>query len=135
MNAVQHTHTTITTMRVMWLAVVLALFAALSYLLIQLSMLGVGDLQTAGGPAIALVAAGCYLVGGQLILVHRRWLWIIGVVINALVILFFVMAYLNRPLVMFSAGGLTTKIAQLLLEGCLLFLIMTDWRSTHHQVR
>jgi hypothetical protein len=72
-------------MRVMWLAVVLALFAALSYLLIQLSMLGVGDLQTAGGPAIALVAAGCYLVGGLLILVHRRWLWIVGAVINALV--------------------------------------------------
>jgi hypothetical protein len=66
-NAVQHTHTTTASMRVMWLAVVLALFAALSYLLIQLSMLGVGDLQTAGGPAIALVAAGCYLVGGLLI--------------------------------------------------------------------
>ena len=135
MNAVQHTHTTTASMRVMWLAVVLALFAALSYLLIQLSMLGVGDLQTAGGPAIALVAAGCYLVGGLLILVHRRWFWIVGAVINALVILFFVMAYLNRPLVMFSAGGLTTKIAQLLLEGCLLYIIITDGRSTHHQMR
>ena len=49
MNAVQHAHTTTATMRVMWLAVALALFAALSYLLIQLNMLGVGDLQTAGG--------------------------------------------------------------------------------------
>jgi hypothetical protein len=94
MNAVQHAHTTTATMRVMWLAVALALFAALSYLLIQLSMLGVGDLRTAGGPAIALVAAGCYLV-----------------------------------------GGLITKIAQVLLEGCLLYLIITDWRSAHHQVR
>lgn len=135
MNAVQHAHTTTATMRVMWLAVALALFAALSYLLIQLNMLGVGDLQTAGGPAIALVAAGCYLVGGLLILVQRRWLWIAGAVINALVILFFVMVYLNRPLVIFSAGGLTTKIAQVLLEGCLLYLIVTDWRSAHHQVR
>ena len=134
MNAVQHTHTTTVTMRVMWLAVALSLFAALSYLLIQLSMLGVGDLQTAGGPAIALVAVGCYLTGGLLILVRRRWLWIVGAVINALVILFFVMAYLNRPLVMFSAGGLTTKIAQVLLEGCLLYLIVTDSRNAHHQV-
>ena len=135
MNAVQHAHTTTVTMRVMWLAVALALFAGLSYLLIQLNTLGVGDLQTAGGPAIALVAAGCYLVGGLLILVQRRWLWIVGAVINALVILFFVLAYLNRPLVMFSVGGLTTKIAQVLLEGCLLYLIITDWRSAHHQMR
>jgi hypothetical protein len=114
----------------MWLAVALALIAALSYLLIQLGMLGVGDLQTVGGPAIALVAAGCYVLGGLLILVRRRWLWIVGAVINALVILFFVMAYLNRPLVMFSAGGLVTKVAQLLLEGCLLYLIITDGHSS-----
>jgi hypothetical protein len=112
--------------RVMWLAVALALFTALSYLLIQLGILGVGDLQTAEGPAIALVAAGCYLIGGLLILVQRRWLWIVGAVINALVILFFIMAYLNRPLVMFSVGGLITKVAELLLEVSLLYLIITD---------
>jgi hypothetical protein len=132
MNAVQHTHTNTATMRVMWLAVLLALFAALSYLLIQFSMLSVGDLQTAGAPAIPLVAAGFYLIGGLMILVQRRWLWIVGAVINAFVILIFFMAYLNRPLVMFSAGGLATKIAQLLLEGCLLYLIIIDWRSTHN---
>jgi hypothetical protein len=132
MNAVQHTHTNTATMRVMWLAVVLALFAALSYLLIQFSMLSVGDLQTAGAPAIPLVAAGFYLIGGLMILVQRRWLWIVGAVINAFVILIFLMAYLNRPLVMFSAGGLATKIAQLPLEGCLLYLIIIDWRSTHN---
>jgi hypothetical protein len=117
-------------MRVMWLAVALALFSALSYLLIQLSMLGVGDLQTAGALAIPLVAAGCYLIGGLLILVRRRWLCIVGAVINAFVILIFFMAYLNRPLVMFSVGGLTTKVAQLLLEGCLLYLIITDGRNS-----
>jgi hypothetical protein len=134
MNSVQHIHTNFVTMRVMWLAVALALFAALSYLLIQLSMFGVGDLQTAGGPDIPLVAAGCYLIGGLLIIVRRRWLWIVGAVINAFVILTFMMAYLNRPLVMLSTGGLATKIAQLLLEGCLLYLIITDWRSAHHQL-
>jgi hypothetical protein len=85
----------------------------------MLGTLGVGDLQTAEGPAIALVAAGCYLMGGLMILLHRRWLWIVGAVINALVI-------------MFSAGGLTTKAAQLLLEVCLLYLIITDRRSLHH---
>lgn len=46
--------------------------------------------------------------------------------INAFVITIFLMAYLNRPLVLFSAGGLATKIAQVLLEACLLYLIITD---------
>ena len=115
---------------VMWLAVALALLAALSYLLIQFGILGVGDLQTAEGPAVIVyVAAGCYLLGGLLILLHRRWLWITGAVINAFVILFFVMAYANRPSVMFSPGGLVTKAAQLLLEVSLLYLIIAGW---HH---
>ncbi len=42
---------------VMWLATALALFAALSYLLIQLNVFAVGDVQTAGAPAIPLVAS------------------------------------------------------------------------------
>jgi hypothetical protein len=134
MNAVQQKQTNTATVWVMWLATALALFAALSYLLIQVGLFGVGDLQTAGAPAIPLLAAACYLIGGLLILVHRRWLWIVGAVINAFVMVIFLMAYLNRPLVMFSAGGSATKIAQVLLEVCLLNLIITDWRSAHHQV-
>jgi hypothetical protein len=131
-NPVQQTHTNL--VRVMWLAVTLALIAALSYMMIQLGLLGVGDLQpTEGPPIIVYVAAGCYLLGGLLILVRRRWLWIIGAVINALVILFFVMAYLHRPVVMFSPGGLVTKAAQLLLEVSLLYLIMTGWHYSRRQ--
>src|SRR5690348_11720658 len=134
MHTVQHTHTHTMAVWVMWLATALALFAALSYQLIQVGLFGVGDLQTAGAPAIPLMAAACYLISGLLILVRRRWLWITGAVINAFVIGIFFMSYLNRPLVMFSTGGLATKIAQLLLEGCLLYLIVTDWRSAHRQV-
>jgi hypothetical protein len=120
-------------MRVMWLAVALALIAAASYLLIQFGVIGVGDLQPTQQPAaIVFIAAAGYLLGGLLILVRRRWLWIVGAVINALVILFFITAYVNRPAVMFSAGGLTTKLAQLLLEGCLLALIFMGW---HHSRR
>jgi hypothetical protein len=120
--------------RVMVLAVALALIAALSYLLIQLGVLSVGNLKPSEQPAtIVLMAAACYLLGGLLILAHRRWLWIVGAVINALVILFFVMAYIHRPSVMFSAGGLTTKFAQLLLEVCLLALIVTGWHHSRRQ--
>ena len=126
MNAVQHTYTS--RVSAIWLGMALAMQAALSYIMIQLGLLGVGDLQPTAGPAaIVYVAAGSYLVGGLLILVCRRWLWIVGAAINALVILFFVMAYQHRPEVMFSPGGLATKAAQVLLEVSLLYLIITDW--------
>lgn len=95
MHTVLQTHTHTMMVWVMWLATALALFAALSYLLIQLSLFGVGDLQTAGAPAIPLVAAACYLIGGLLILARRRWLWITGAVINAFVVVIFMVAYLK----------------------------------------
>jgi hypothetical protein len=115
--------------RVVWLAVALAALAAASYVLIGLGMLAVGDLQTAERPAtIIYVAAGSYLLGGLLILLRRRWLWIVGAVINALVMLFFLSAYLDRPAVLFSSGGLVSKAAQLLLEVGLIYLIVAEAR-------
>ncbi len=115
--------------RLMWLAVGLALLAAVAYVLIAYHLLPVGDLAPGDAPAaIVYVAAGCYLLGGLLILLHWRWLWIFGAVINALVILIFVLLYLDRPAVMFSPGGLVSKSAQLLLEAALLVLIVADWR-------
>ncbi|MEZ4669293.1 MAG: hypothetical protein R3E39_15415 [Anaerolineae bacterium] len=114
--------------RVLWLAVILALAAALAYILIALKVLAVGDLQTTEGPpAIVLVAAGSYVVGGLLIVAGRRWLWILGAIINALVILFFFRMYQDRPSVMFSPGGLISKAAQLLLEASLIYLIVVSW--------
>lgn len=112
--------------RVMWLAVGLALFTALAYFLMAANVLGVGDLQPEEGPPVIIyVAAGCYLLGGLLILLRRRWLWIFGAVMNGLVIVFFVNLYASRPAVLFSPGGLASKSAQLLLELCLVYLIFT----------
>ena len=120
----------------LWLAVGLALVVAISYVLIALQVLAVGDLQTADRPAaIVLVAAACYALGGLLILVRRAWLWMVGAGINLLVILFFVLAYVGRPAVLFSPGGLATKGAQILLEVCLLALIVMSWRHQHRGER
>ena len=122
-----------TAQRVTWVAVALALFAALSYLLINAGILAVGDVPSEeGSTAIAYLAAGCYFIGGLLILLRRRWLWIIGLVMNTLVLLFFFQMYQNRPMVIFSPGGLLTKIAQLLLEVSLIYLIIADWRRSRH---
>jgi hypothetical protein len=117
--------------RLTWLAVGLAVFTAMIYLLIAANVLGVGDPQVArDGGAIVYVAAGCYLIGGLLILVRNRWLLLFGVFINMMVILFFYSMYQARPEVMLSPGGLVSKVAQILLEIPLLFVLATSWNKS-----
>ena len=116
--------------RILWIAFALALTASLSYVLMALNILGVGDLQMDEKPAVIIyVAAGCYLLGGLLILTRNRWLLLFGAFINAMVILFFFNMYQNRPAVMFSAGGLISKIAQILLEIALFYVIVVFWKK------
>jgi len=124
MNTIQ------TNTRIMWGAVVLALVAALSYVLMALNVLDVGDLQVGEKPInIIFVAAGCYTLGGFLILTRNRWLLLFGAFINAMVILFFFNMYKSRPAVMFSPGGLVSKIAQVLLEVALIYVIIVFWKK------
>jgi hypothetical protein len=115
--------------RILWLAVGLAILTAVAYLLMIWNVLGVGDLQMDEKPAgIIYFAAGCYLVGGLLILLRNRWLLLFGAFINAMVIFFFFNMYQNRPAVMFSPGGLISKIAQILLEIALIYVIVLVWK-------
>ena len=116
--------------RFTWLAVGLALFTALTYLLIASNVLGVGDPQAGrDGGFIVYVAAGCYLVGGLLILLRKRWLLLFGALINAMVILFFFSMYQARPEVIFSPGGFVSKLAEILLEISLLIVLITHWKQ------
>jgi hypothetical protein len=109
----------------------LALFIALIYILIASNVLGVGDPQVArDGGSIIYVAAGCYLLGGLLILLRNRWLLLFGTFINFMVILFFFSMYQTRTEIMFSPGGLISKLAQILLEILLLFLLVTNWKHS-----
>jgi hypothetical protein len=113
---------------VIWLVVGLAVVTAVIYIMMDLNWLAVGDLGLDERPSgIIYVAAGSYLVGGLLILLRRRWLWVMGAVINALVILFFFSAYQERPAVLLSPGGIISKVAQILLEVGLIYMIITDW--------
>ena len=129
MNATQPTSGN--DVRVMRPAVALAFFTALTYVLMALNVLGVGDLQMDERPAaIIYIAAGCYVLGGLLILLRNRWLLLFGACINAMVILFFFNMYQNRPAVMFSPGGLVSKIAQILLEAALIYVIVLLGRNS-----
>lgn len=127
MNTIQSTNNA----RMMWVAVALALFTSLSYILMQFNILDVGDLQVDEKPVgIIYVAAGCYLLGGLLILLRNRWLLLFGAFINAMVITFFFNMYQNRPTVMFSPGGLISKITQILLEVALVYVIAVNWKKS-----
>lgn len=129
MNAIQRTNAN--HVRVVWTAVALALFTALAYVLMALNVLGVGDLRMDERPAtIIYIAAGCYVLGGLLILLRNRWLLLFGAFINAMIILFFFNLYQDRPEVMFSTGGLVSKIAQILLEAALIYVIVATWRKS-----
>ena len=128
MNTVQTSNPTHT--RIMWAAVALALIASLSYLLMALNVLGVGDLKVGEKPInIIFVAAGCYFLGGLLILTRNRWLLLFGAFINAMIILFFFNLYQDRPAVILSPGGLISKIAQILLEIALIYVIIVFWKK------
>jgi hypothetical protein len=119
---------------VVWLVVGLAAVTAVIYIMMGWDWLGVGDLTAEEGPSgIIYVAAGSYLVGGLLILLRRRWLWVMGAVINALVILFFFSIYQERPAVLLSPGGIISKAAQILLEVGLIYLIVTDWLRSRNR--
>ena len=127
MNTLQ----TSTNKNITLVAVALALLTALVYILIAQRVLGVGDLSVAkDGGAIIYVAAGCYLVGGLLILLRNRWLLLFGAFINALVIFFFFSMYQARLEVILSPGGLISKLSQILLEILLVLALVANWKRS-----
>lgn len=116
--------------RGLWLGVGLALITALAYVLVGSDVLAVGGAARAeDGVNMAYIAAGFYFLGGLLILLRRRGLWIFGLVMNTLVMLFFFQMYQARPAVIFSPGGLATKAAQILLEMTLIGIIFINRRT------
>lgn len=108
----------------------LALLAALVYFLMGAGVLQAGDLSADEAPAgIAYFAGACYAIGGLLILAGKRWLWVLGAVLNGLVIVGFFAIHATRPAVLLSLPGLATKSAQVLLEIGLVYLTVTRRRK------
>ena len=114
-----------TTMKTTTIAcAVLAFIAAAVYALVGTNVISIPRLGASEAPvAIFYIAAGCYLVGGLLVLWRRRWLWTVGLAANTWVISIFFLAYHHKPEMMVSAAGLATKIAQVLLEVGLIYLV------------
>jgi hypothetical protein len=110
--------------------VALAFIAAIFYFLLGSHIITAASLTgTSATQIIIFIAGGCYILGGFLILVKKRWLWIIGLVMNTLVLVVFFSMYVKNPSVIFSLPGLGTKIPQILLEAGLIYLITTYQRK------
>ena len=109
----------------------LAIISALTYVLLILGVLKAGEMMTPEGgvPAYFYVVPAGYVIGGLLILLKKRWLWIIGAIINAIPIIVFYAAYAGRPDIMLSPAGLIAKTSQILLEIGLIYLIITFKRK------
>jgi hypothetical protein len=109
----------------------LAFVAAIVYILMARGIMHAGDLSPGdeGLPPYFYIVPGGYILGGLLILVKKRWLWITGAVINGFGIAMFYGAYYAKPEIMLSAPGLITKIAQIAMEIGLIYLIATYKRQ------
>jgi hypothetical protein len=115
---------------VMLVCVVMALAAALVYLLMFFNIIIPDELASEEGlPPFFLIIPVCYAIGGFLVLLKKRWIWITGATINAFTICVFYAMYAARPAIMLSAAGLLTKIAQVILEIGLIYLIVAHKRN------
>ncbi len=121
--------------KLMTVCIALAIITGLVYFLTGAGVLTVPGLDANAAPAaIPYIAGGCYILGGLLILTRKTGLWITGAIINLLVIFIFFMAYNQKPDIMYSIPGLTTKITQLLLEvGLISLIIMKSIQRTRTQ--
>jgi hypothetical protein len=116
--------------RTMLICLILALISAVFYVLLQTNVITVPSDSAEDGPRwFGYIMAGCYILGGLLILLKKRWLWIVGLVLNTLIIVVFIIMYIHKTDVLFSAPGLGTKIAQILLEAGLIYLVATYSRG------
>lgn len=112
---------------IMIACLVLALISALAYILMINRVIEPGNLVEEEGPlspALYFIPTG-YIIGGILIFLKKRWLWMTGAFVNAFGIIVFYVTYANQPDVMWSAPGLIAKIAQIFLEAGLIYLIVT----------
>jgi len=115
-------------------AAFLAAATATIYLLIGLSIVHVVEIPAGEDPNVQLYfglpAALAYAFGAGLLLVtDRRWLWVLGAVLQVMVIAMYLAVSTTREPA-FEGWGITLRVLQALLLGALLYLAVTPREST-----
>jgi hypothetical protein len=109
---------------VAWGCIAMAVVAALAYILMGLGVLVPGNLDTSEGGSMPYFIGVVYLIMGVLIISKWRWIKIASAAIVLVTIIGFYAMYTDQPDVMWSAPGLITKIAQVLMLAGLIYLIV-----------
>jgi hypothetical protein len=109
---------------VAWGCITMAVVAALTYILMGLGVLVPGNLETGEGGFMPYLIGAAYLIMGVLIVSKWRWIKIASAAIVLITIIGFYAMYTDQPDVMWSAPGIITKIAQLLMLAGLIYLIV-----------
>jgi hypothetical protein len=120
-----------------WVCLVLALAAAFGYFLMGAGIIQAGDPGLNDGSSgdtapwgFDWIAGGFYVIAGLALLLKKRWVPVTLAVINIIPIAVFYFMWAGRPDVLWSAPGLITKIAQVLLESGLVFQLIRSKLGT-----
>ena len=117
--------------KIMYISLALAMIAALGYFLMGINAIHAADLtQEDAPPGFVWIACAFYVISGLLLLQKKRWMLIALSIINVFPIAVFYLMWADRTDVMSSAPGLITKIAQILLEAGLIYLIVKFRQET-----
>jgi hypothetical protein len=118
-----------------WYSTVCSGITAIIYFLAGAGVLsaGLSENPDESPPFIFYVAGAFYAIVGYLVHIKKKWIRMSLGIINALVICIFFQMWYADPEVLTSPAGLGTKIAQLLLETGLVFLIVRTWKSNSEQ--
>jgi hypothetical protein len=104
--------------------IAMALVAAIAYVLMGMGIIHPGNLTDEAMPSIFYVIPAAYVIMGILIVSRWRWIKVASAAVVVLTILVFYAKYAGQPDVMWSAPGLITKIAQVLMLAGLIYLIV-----------
>jgi hypothetical protein len=104
----------------------MALVAAIGYILMNAGIIHPGNLQSDIELPMGYILGLVYLIMGVLLLSRWRWIRIAEIIVLLITIVVFYASYADQPDVMWSAPGLITKIAQVLMLAGLVYLL---WKT------
>lgn len=109
-----------------WGSAVMAVAAAIAYILMGVGVLTPGNLDNSDMPGFFYVIPVVYVIMGVLVFSRWRKVRIAEAIIVVFTIVVFYAKYAGQPDVMWSAPGLITKIAQALMLAGLLYIIFNS---------
>ena len=107
-----------------WGSLTMALVSAVVYVLMGIGVMHSGNLTGDSMPSFFFIIPLAYLLMGILLLSRWRWIRVVDAILVLFTIIVFYARYADQPDVMWSAPGLITKIAQVLMLAGLIYLLV-----------